>query len=164
LNRQFGGFCALENAIDIGRHAPVQIDLIDAIGYEPTVADPVPVSLINSWKRSPATSIRGLGYSVAKSDILPPRSRQSMSRWPACSGHGAVRGHPGAPRQEDLVCRCLRFPDRQLEQPSPHHLREICRLGAESLRHRPVLGRFPETRKDRQVGLDAGRFSIRFRA
>ena len=62
---------------------------------------------------------------------------------------GRGRGHPGAPRQEDPVCRCLRFPDRQLEQLGSHHLRELRRLGSESLGHRPFLGRFLETGKDR---------------
>ncbi len=51
--------------------------------------------------------------------------------------------------RKTLCCRCLRFPDRQLEQPGPRHLRELRRFGSESLGHRSLLGRFLETRKDR---------------
>jgi len=51
--------------------------------------------------------------------------------------------------KEDPVCRCLRFPDRQLEQLGSHHLRELCRLGSESLGHRPFSADFFETGKDR---------------
>jgi Phage integrase, N-terminal SAM-like domain len=42
----------------------------------------------------------------------------------------------------------LRFPDWQLEQPCPHHLRELRWLGSESLRNWPFLGRFLEAWKD----------------
>jgi len=41
-----------------------------------------------------------------------------------------------------------------MEQLGSHHLRELCRLGSESLGHRPFLGRFLKPGKIAQVGLE----------
>ena len=92
---------------------------------------------------SPATSIPALACSAARSAFSRPRWPPSTSRWPACSGRGARRGRDRPPGQEDALYRRLRLHHRQLEQPRPDRLRELCRSRPEGRRNRAVRGRLP---------------------